>query len=332
MRNRLFCILALAGALSTTSVWAQESTPLVAGVFATVDGSTIVAETFDRAAREAFRRRFYHGTPPESEVNAMLKDVGQSLIDSVLIDKAAVGRGVMADATAVAERVARVEQQNAANPAWVAQRAALLPELVAQLERNTRRAKLEAQVRAFSPSEQEVGEFYKNNPDLFTEPTRNRVSMILLGVDPASASPVWEAAHNKAGEIKAQLGAGEDFATLAKALSTDSSAPQGGDLGYLHQGMLGERAEAEIEKLMPGAISDPIQVLEGVAIFRLDERLPAKLQPFEAVAARAKGLLVKQAAENQWANFLAGLNSKAKIVIDPAFQKIMLPETAESQK
>jgi parvulin-like peptidyl-prolyl isomerase len=75
-------------------------------------------------------------------------------------------------------------------------------------------------------------------------------------------------------------------------------------------------------------IADPFRTLEGIAIVRLDARTPDRLQPFEAVAARARDLLAKEQAETRWSNFLVELRAKAKIVIGPAFEKIMsTPET-----
>lgn len=305
--------------------WSQTEVPIAEPLFATVNAARIPAAEFDLNAREAFRRKFYHGTPPEAELNNMLRNVGQTLIDNVLIDTEATARGVTADASAVANGLAQIDRRNSNNPQWKSQRADALPELTAQLEQRSRRDLLEKEVRKVSPAQNDVLEFYRANPTLFTEPTQNKISLIMIGVDPSGSPNDWEQAFSKAGDIHKRLGNGEDFAKLAKEFSTDRSAKDGGDLSYLHQGMLGQQTEIELGKLQPGMIAEPFRTLEGIAIVRLDARMPEKLQPFEAVTARARELLAKQQAEIRWAGFLAELRAKAKITIGPAFEKIMSP-------
>lgn len=314
-------LLSINGAYS----WGQSNDPVAEALFATVNATRIPAVEFDLNAREAFRRKFYHGTPPEAELNNMLREVGQTMIDNVLVDAEASARGLTADADAVAKGIAQMDRRNSNNPQWNNQRPAVLPELTAQLEQKSRRDLLEKEVRTVSPSQNEVLEFYRANPTLFTEPIQNKISLIMIGVDPSASPDDWEKAFSKAGDIHSRLRNGEDFAKLAKEFSTDRSAKDGGDLSYLHQGMLGEQTEIELAKLQPGMIAEPFRTLEGIAIVRLDARTSEKLQPFEAVAARARDLLAKQQAETRWMNFVAQLRAKAKIVIGPAFEKIMSP-------
>lgn len=309
--------------LSGASAWSQSSEPATEPPFASVDATAISAAEFDRNARESFKRKFYHGTPPEAELNRMLKSVGQTLIDNALIDAEAKSRRIAADADAVAKGLAQLDHRNSNNPQWNTLRAELLPELTAQLEQKSRRDLLEKTIRTVSPSPEEVLEFYRSNLKLFTEPTQNKISLIMIGVNPSSSSDDWEQAFFKAKGISSRLRNGENFAQLAKEFSTDRSAADGGDLSYVHQGMLGEQTEIEVEKLQPGMIAEPFRTLEGIAIIRLDARSPERLQPFEAVATRARDLLSKQQGENRWSKLLVELRAKAKIVIGPAFEKIM---------
>jgi parvulin-like peptidyl-prolyl isomerase len=309
--------------LSGASARGQSNDTIAEPLFASVNTTLISAAEFDRNAREAFRRKFYHGTPPEAELNNMLKSVGQTLIDNVLIDTEATKRGIAADADAVAKGIAQLDRRNSNNPQWDNERTSLLPGLTEQLEQKSRRELLEKEIRAGTPSQDEVLEFYRSNPALFTEPTQNKISLIMIGVDPSSSPEVWDQAFSKAEGISNRLGNGEDFAQLAKAFSSDRSAADGGDLSYVHQGMLGQQTEIEVAKLQPGVIAKPFRTLEGIAIVRLDARTPERLQPFDAVAPRARDLLSQQQGETRWSDFLVDLRAKAKIVIGPAFEKIM---------
>lgn len=79
--------------------------------------------------------------------------------------------------------------------------------------------------------------------------------------------------------IQARLKAGEDFATLAQAVSADPvSRGKGGALGKFAPGRLGGAVDAVLETLPIGQISAPVRTEDGYALVRLDARtfLPAQ--------------------------------------------------------
>jgi parvulin-like peptidyl-prolyl isomerase len=111
---------------------------------------------------------------------------------------------------------------------------------------------------------------------------------------------------------------GADFAEQARLASTDEFAANGGDLGFLHAGVLPEGLEGIIDKLKTGEVTEPIETLQGIAIFRVDERVPPVLHPFESVADRAAALLLRESRDEAWQAFLAGLRKGSAISIhDP---------------
>lgn len=65
---------------------------------------------------------------------------------------------------------------------------------------------------------------------------------------------------------------GADFAALARELSAGSSAPQGGDLGWLPLGSLLPEVRDAVQGLAAGQISAPVRSQSGVQLFRLLER------------------------------------------------------------
>ncbi len=65
--------------------------------------------------------------------------------------------------------------------------------------------------------------------------------------------------EKEAEQVKARLEAGEDFAAIARELSLDSNSREnGGDLGWVPQGVLTPQIEYNAWDLEPGTISDPI--------------------------------------------------------------------------
>ena len=293
--------------------------------FATVNGKVLSAAEFDLAAREAYRQKFYHGKPPESEVNRLLRETGQEFIDKILLGEEIERKKIAPDKAAVARELAGYEARYGNSPAWAAQREQALPRLREHLETKSRFTVLEQTVRNVSPSATQIREYYDKNPALFTEPEKVRLSLILLRVDPSSTNAVWEKADQAAADIKKELVGGADFAAMAKQFSDDRSGPSGGDLGYLHRGMLSDTVEAEIDQMKIGDLGGPTRTLEGYVIFRLTDRTKPVLREFADVEGRARDLLTRELSNAAWKSYLADLRSKAKVEIGPAFQQIMSP-------
>ena len=107
------------------------------------------------------------------------------------------------------------------------------------------------------------------------------------------------------------------FAQLAQLQSADASAQKGGDLGYVHRGMLPSAAQEAIDALQPGALTDAVTLLEGVAIFRLEDRKSAQVRRFADVRQRAADLWRREQGEKNWKEFIAALRKAAVIKIDP---------------
>lgn len=318
-----FLRLASSCALLVSIAPATSAQGLSADLFASVNGKSISAIEFDQHARENFRKKFYHGKPPEAEVAAMLRKVGQELIDRELLDAETVAKNIVADPIKVAKDLEKLEQNNKTNAQWQAQRAENLPGLTALIAKRIRHEQLEKQIRQVNPTPAEVEAFYRANPLLFTEPSRNKISLIMIRVDPSSAPAIWEQAKDKILEIKAKIEQGADFAAVAREFSNDPTAPSGGDMGYVHDGMLGGQAEDALQTLLVGELSEPVRTLEGEALFRLDGRQPSALQPFELASARARTLLIEKRSDTQWSDYLTALRARASVVIGPAFKQVM---------
>ena len=109
------------------------------------------------------------------------------------------------------------------------------------------------------------------------------------------------------------------FDELASVHSADPTARSGGDMGYVHQGTLGPNAEASIQQLDVGEVSEPVQVLEGMAIFKLTGRRPAKLQSFDDVRQRATDLWIRDTGEQQWNSLVAQLRAASEVSVDSEY-------------
>jgi parvulin-like peptidyl-prolyl isomerase len=286
-------------------------------VFARVGDTAIGFQEYENALAVAARNKFYHGKPPEGEVALLQREVGEQVVARVLLLGEARRRGLEPDAAAVQKTLREYEQRYGGSEQWKASRERVLPGLTRRLEEDSLMSRIEKLAReAPAPDDQAVQVYYAGHPDKFTEPEQLRVSAILLRVDPGAAQAAWDKAYEEAIDIVKRLRGGADFATLARIHSGDASAGQGGDMGYLHHGMLPEGPQAVMDKAQPGEISEPVRVLEGIAVLRLEDRKAARLSGFETVRERARELLRRELGEQALKDLVARLKQETPIQVD----------------
>jgi parvulin-like peptidyl-prolyl isomerase len=205
-----------------------------------------------------------------------------------------------------------------------------LPRITRQLQDKNLLDQLEKLVRNVpDPTEKQLREYYAAHMDKFTAPEQQRVSLILLRVDPSSPGEVWQQAFEEGKGLVSRLHGGADFAEMAREHSGDASADEGGDMGYIHSGMLSEAGQEQVNKLKPGEISDPVVMMEGVAIFRLTERVPPKINQFEDIKERARGLWLTEQSNNAWQSLIVELKKKTPVRVNESLY-LPLPDAADT--
>lgn len=297
-----------------------------AAVFARVNGQVIGVDLYDAELQRAARATFYHRKPPEAQLAKLQRTVGDTLIERVFLLAEARRRGIEPDAKKVREGVAKFEEANRDNSRWQQTRDQVMPVLVSALEESNILERLADVVRQTpEPSLEQLREYFDTHQATFTEPERLRLSVILLKVDPGASQAQRDQAGEEAKRIRQSLAEGADFAALARERSGDFTAPQGGDMGYVHRGMLPELVQKQIEKLAPGELSAPVLLLEGVAIFRMEERPPARTMSFEQSKERAAKLWRAERAERQWTDLKAALRKASVIEVVDSSRYPALP-------
>ena len=312
--------------MSAGAVCADDASPAKAGsqshvphamYFAKVNGQEISLKEFQSAFKAGAGKRFYHGKIPEAELQAFKKEVSQTLVDRVLLLEEARKQNISADQQFVNAQLSAYQKRYAGKPFWANNKASILPGLKSALEEQSILATFEDKIRKVDlPSTNQTEKFYSNNPALFTTPEKLRVSLILLKVEPSSPASVWDAARKEADDLVARIKKGADFTQLARIHSGDASAAQGGDMGFIHKGMLAKPAQIAIDEMSAGDVSQPIMMLRGVAIVRLEEKQTASLNAFDKVSERAKKLLQRENSKLAWTDLLEKLRSKADITIN----------------
>jgi hypothetical protein len=319
----LILILALTSPLTFAGLPSEpkpeaDGNALPPAAIATVNGRMITLAAFDQMLAAAVRSRFYHRAPPEGQLAAVRREVADGMVDLALVAQEARKRGIAADAAQVEGALEQIEARFKAMPGWAEHRAAQRAIWRSDLEERALAQALEKHVRAATVlGEADARAFYDANPALFTEPEKLRVELILLKVDPSAPKAARDKAREEAAAIRERLAKGADFAQLARIHSADATAARGGDMGYVHRGMLPEPVQAVVDSLEGERVSEPVAVLEGIAILRVPDRKPGSLRAFADVRERAAELLRRDRAEASWKSFVAKLRAEANIKFDP---------------
>jgi len=149
----------------------------------------------------------------------------------------------------------------------------------------------------------EAEQYFRTHEEEFALPERLRLHHILVS------------SGAEARRVEERLGAGEDFAALARELSLDPSAPTGGDQGEIAVDDLPPAFALQVERLKPGEVGEPIQASDGWHLFRLDERLEARQRTFAEVSGEIADRLHRQRGDALLAQRLAEAADKYNVVV-----------------
>ena len=317
-------ILSIAFAVLVTmiSAYASESGKISASsgienIVLRINDISISESEFESIFRAAVKQKYYHGRVLEDELQAFKKQVAEDLVTQILVHSEAIASGLEPDRAEIAAGIDAYNLKYADSPEWQDQRDQVIPLLTKRLERQNLLEKTEAEIKNIAkPEAEQIAKYYEKYTEKFTEPKRVWGSIILLKVLPSAEENTWTGKIDAAEQLKLRIEKGEEFATLAKQYSGHPSAVNGGDLGYLHQGMLDAGVQEKVETLAIKQISDPIRVLEGIVLFRLNGVQAEKLKLFDEVKQRAAGLLYRELQDKAWDNYVAELKASANIYVN----------------
>jgi parvulin-like peptidyl-prolyl isomerase len=116
-----------------------------------------------------------------------------------------------------------------------------------------------------------------------------------------------------------RIGAGEDFAAVARAVSEDLSRQIGGEIGWVSRGAIPGPMEDLVWRLDTGETSGVLRGPYGFALIQVVDRRPAGPSPFEEVRDSVISDLEADRTAQAVAEAVAGLRSKATITeLDPS--------------
>jgi peptidyl-prolyl cis-trans isomerase SurA len=140
--------------------------------------------------------------------------------------------------------------------------------------------------------------------------TQTRVRHILLRLsDRLSAAE----ARDRLEDVRRQIERGQaSFEDLARRLSEDGSAPQGGDLGWAVPGMMVPEFETAMNALAPGVVSGPVVSRFGVHLIQVLERREVDVDPRQR-REQARSALRERKFDEAYAEWVRELRDRAYI-------------------
>lgn len=169
-----------------------------------------------------------------------------------------------------------------------------------------------------SPSKGALRRFYQEQADFFTRPGRFRVAQIYFRAPGAPGGAGEEAARRRAERARARIAAGEDFESLRGGGDADVSPLPDALLPPAKlRDYLGPTALQAVMALAPGEISAPLRGAGGFRIFRLLQREPPRLPPFEEIIKQVQAEWRRRAGDEALRRYLDELRERAEVAVRP---------------
>lgn len=162
----------------------------------------------------------------------------------------------------------------------------------------------------------EEKEFYSILAERLKEAFGERVRYRQILIKPNSYTEAdKKRAYEKAVSIRERIINGEDFEDIAVRESSDFSAKNGGDMGYVVRGNLPENLEKVVFSLNPGQISEPIWTDFGYYIIQVVEKKIAEKPRFERIKPDLENILMQKRFAQEVDNYLKELKKRAAIEV-----------------
>jgi len=242
--------------------------------------------------------------------------------------------GLAADPAALAQYVRALLIQQLVVKKALAEKHDQQTEVAAQLIRAREAALAESYLNSLSqpdpgyPAEAELTAAYEAAKDQLQVPTSHQLAQIYIAGAEDDA-----AAKGKLAEVTKALAApAADFSVLARSHSDDaSSAPHGGELGWLAESQIQPGIRSQLPKLKPGAVSAAIRQESGWHFIKLIDTRAAHTPPLDQIREPLAARLRQEKAARLRQDILIGLLGDNPIAINEIeLSKAVRPATAQT--
>ena len=250
--------------------------------------------------------------------------VFQNLINEKLIQQIAEKKEIFVSDSEIDESIDRMKKINhlsdSAFNQVLTEQGQSLQELRAEQKKQFLREKIleiELQPRIKHPTEEELKDYYNKHKSEMYEPTKIRVSHILIKDNPNASLDARSKIKQKAQMILDKALKGENFEKLAKTYSEDdSSASIGGDIGFIAPGEWLQELNNVVFKLNVGQIAPQIlQSRLGWHIVKVTSQKNKQLVSFNDMKSRIENYLVQKRMQEEFENWIKDKMKEAYIEV-----------------
>lgn len=150
-------------------------------------------------------------------------------------------------------------------------------------------------------SDEDIAAYYEQNKENFKRNEQIRIQDILVKTE------------EEANDILTKLAEGQEFAELAKELSTASSASDGGNVGLVGRGTLLPDIEEKLFILNEGEISEIIPTEQGFHVFKVSEKIPESYLDLDTVKSEIENILLPTKQQEAFDSYLETIENQAII-------------------
>ena len=130
-------------------------------------------------------------------------------------------------------------------------------------------------------SSDEIERYYDRNKESYKFQKRVKAREILIKFNPQDPPDKAEEKRKKAEEILEKARKTKDFGSLAKKYSESDTSSKGGDLGWVHQGKIGEPYATTLFSMKEDELSGVVRGPAGFYIFKTEKVIEEQQKTFE---------------------------------------------------
>jgi len=156
--------------------------------------------------------------------------------------------------------------------------------------------------------EDEIAAAYEDQRASLTTAEQRRARHILVRLAQNADETTRKAAREKIVAAQARINAGDDFAEVAKQVSEDVTATDGGDLGFFARGSMVPTFEAAVYAMQQGEVSDVVESPLGLHLIQLVEIRAEQARSLDDMHAQITASLQAERAEDEAYNLSQDLD------------------------
>jgi peptidyl-prolyl cis-trans isomerase SurA len=323
MLKRSLLLVAVAVALAAAASPAFAARKVIERIIARVNSEIITQRQFERE-RTKVRVQLaqqYSGAELESRLREHSKDLLRDLIDQALMVQKAKDLNVSVE-TDVVKRLDEIRKNIKADSLEDLQREVEKEGLLWEdFKDDIRRNLLMREVmgrevgRTIIVSREDARNYFQEHQQQFASPAGIELSQILISNEKHKP----DEAEKRAKDALAELKAGARWAEVCRKYSDDSTANDGGYIGFMKAGTLAAAIDEPVAKLEVNEYTDLVTIKSGYLILKLMDRRREGIPGFEEVEQRVSEVLYNQQMAPALRDFLTTLRKESYVYLAPGY-------------